>query len=229
MPKGGPNARLSLHARSSQQSFSLFTNDLPAADYFLFALLQVIIRNGLQVIDVIQKHALHEVHGWIYVARNGDVDQQQWTVPPQLHQRLELRAVKNMMWSGGAADNNINPGKLLCPIFKVNGAAAQLRRERERPVVRTIRDNDASRAAGEQSSGGFFTGIPRPDDQHFTLAQCGKYFLRQFNRDRTDRNAPALNIRFGANLFSHVESLLKCFVQVASSVAVLQRGVVSRL
>src|SRR6478672_13930842 len=97
----------------------------------------------------------------------------------------------------GAADDYIDLIELAGPFLEMDGSPAQFGGERFGPLMRTVGNDDASRAAGEQCARGLLAGITRADYHHLPIVQGTEDFLGQFNRNRTDGNAAALDVCFG--------------------------------
>ena len=128
MAKGRPRRAVQgLGASLDEQAARVLTNDRFAPDDFLPALLEIIVGDGLEVIDVIEVNVLQKVDLGVDVARHGDVDEQQRAVAAQFHQRLEPRAIEHVMRRGGAADDDIDLLKLAVPFIEVHGAPAAIR------------------------------------------------------------------------------------------------------
>ena len=133
------------------------------------------------------------------------------------------------MRRGGAADDDVDFLKFTRPPLEMNGASAEVHGQGFRPIIRTVRDDDALCAAGEQSARGLFTGVTRADDHHVPAMQSAEDLLRQLYRHRPHRHAAALDVGPGADLFGNIERPLKRLVQSAAGLFVLQRQVVSPL
>src|SRR4051812_34856647 len=92
---------------SNQGARFLLNDRFTPRDLFL-ALLQVIVGDGLQVVDVVEVDILEEIHFRLDVAGHRDVDQKQRPVFSELHQWLELLAIEDVMRRSGAADHDIH-------------------------------------------------------------------------------------------------------------------------
>src|SRR2546430_14770272 len=128
-----------------------------------------------------------------------------------------------------AADDDVNFLKFTRPLLEMNGASAQVPGQGFRPIIRTLRTDDALCAAAEQSARGLFTGVTRADDHHVPAMQSAEDLLRQLYCHRPPRDAAALDVGPGADLFGNIERPLKRLVQSAAGMFVLQRQVVSLL
>src|SRR5947199_10198494 len=77
----------------AQQHFDLLTSDGFATDDFLAPLFEVIVGDGLQVVNVVEVNVFQKIHLGLDIPWYRDVNQQQRPVLAQLHERLQLRAV----------------------------------------------------------------------------------------------------------------------------------------
>ena len=108
-----------------QQGGNFLGNNFFAAGNFFFAQIQIIARDALQVVHVVEVDVIEFADSGVNVARHGDVNQQQRSVFTPFHQRFQCRAIENMLRRGGAANGNVNALKFVRPIFKRHGARAK--------------------------------------------------------------------------------------------------------
>src|SRR5438045_9675994 len=80
MTKGRARVGLGAGLAAAEQGRRLFADDFFATRYFLFALVQVIARDGLQIVNVIEVNVPHQVYFRVDVAWDSDVHQKQWTI-----------------------------------------------------------------------------------------------------------------------------------------------------
>jgi hypothetical protein len=59
----------------AEEWFDFVANDLFAPNNFLFTLFQIVVGDGLEVVNVIEINVLHEIDFGIDVARHGDVNE----------------------------------------------------------------------------------------------------------------------------------------------------------
>ena len=57
-----------------QERPGFFADDGFAAGDFLLALLEIVVRDGLQVVDVVEINVIEEIHLRLDVARDGDIN-----------------------------------------------------------------------------------------------------------------------------------------------------------
>ena len=133
------------------------------------------------------------------------------------------------MRRGGAADHDVDVGKLPRPLVEVDRAPAQLGGQSDGAVVRAVRHDEAVRTAGEQGARGFLTGLARADDHDLPFVQRIKNFLRQFHGHGGDGDTAALDVGLGADLLGHLEGALESLVQPRAGVPVLEGQVVGFL
>src|SRR5262245_33884453 len=140
MPKGWPRAGSNLGGRAtrSDQRLRFLGDDGFATCDFIFALLEIIVGNRLQVIDVVEVDVFQEVNFRFDVARDGDVDQEQGAVSAPVHERFEFGAVQNVMRGRRAADDDVDPLEFRGPFFEMDGAAAEFLRKSDRALVRPV-------------------------------------------------------------------------------------------
>src|SRR5208283_4573536 len=79
--------------------------------------------------------------------------------------------------------------------------------------------DDAAGSARQQRPRGLFPGVPGSQNQHVAARQLAEDLLRQFDGDRADRDAAALDIRVGADVLGDIESGLESFVEPRPSMA----------
>src|SRR5690606_23679590 len=97
---------------SGEKTGGFLANDRLAAGHFHVALLQVIVRDRLEVIDVVEENVLHEVDFGLDVARHGNVDQEQRPATPRGQERFQAAAVDYVMRGRGAADQYVHAREL---------------------------------------------------------------------------------------------------------------------
>src|SRR6185369_8816134 len=97
------SVQISVFAVSPKQPLDSLPDNFFATCDFLLALLEVISGNRLEVIDVIEVDILHEINLRLNIARHGDIDQEQSSIPPELHQRRQFRAIQDVMRRRSAA------------------------------------------------------------------------------------------------------------------------------
>ena len=118
-----------------QQRFDLLPDDGFATDDFLAPLFEVIVGDGLQVVNVVEVNVFQKIHLGLDIPWYRDVNQQQRPVLAQLHERLQFRAVQHVMRCGGAADDDVNFLKFTRPLLEMNGASAEVPGQGFRPIV----------------------------------------------------------------------------------------------
>src|SRR5207302_10854722 len=109
-----------------QQRFDLLTDHGFATGDFLTTLFEIIVGDGLQIVNVVEVNVFQKIHFRLDVTWYRDVDQQQWPVLAKLHERLEFRAVQHVMRRGGAADDDVDSLKFTRPPLEMNGASAEV-------------------------------------------------------------------------------------------------------
>jgi hypothetical protein len=96
--QGGIGAGAGIRSvRNAEECPDLFADDGFATGNFVFALLQVIVGNGLKVVDIVQINVLEKIHIGLDVARDGDIYQQERAVFAGSYQRLEFDAIEDVM------------------------------------------------------------------------------------------------------------------------------------
>src|SRR5438045_7843929 len=119
MPKGRLRERRQARAPAASEALGLLGDDCFASRNLIFALLEIICRDGLEIVDVIEIDILHEIDFRLNIARHGNIDEQQWPIFSCAHEGLKSSAIQNVMRRGGAADNDINLVKLIRPLLEM--------------------------------------------------------------------------------------------------------------
>ncbi len=166
---------------------------------FLAALAQVVVGDGLEVVNVVEINIFEKIDLRLDVAGNGDINDKQRPVLARFEERREAGAVKNVMRGGGAADDDVGLGKFSGPIVEEDGASAEFGGEFDGALMGAVGDDDALDAAAEQGAGGFFTGVAGADDEGLAALEGGEDFFGEFDGNGADGDAAALDVGLGAS------------------------------
>src|SRR6185369_10563259 len=103
-----------LHALGKALDFYLY--DALGFGGFLLAIGKMRGHNLLQVVDVVHEDAIDIIHGGIYVARHGDVDEEHWPVAATCHETLAMLFAEDGNRRAGRSDDDIG---LICSVVEL--------------------------------------------------------------------------------------------------------------
>ncbi len=109
-------------AQPAGEAVDLLLDDLHRPRRLLGPRAEVARDDRLQVVDVVQGHALQLAAGGVDVARHGDVDQQQRPSPALAHHQLELLAADDRVRRGGRGEHDVGEQQLLGQVVQADDA-----------------------------------------------------------------------------------------------------------
>src|SRR6185437_1989169 len=155
----------------------------------------------LQIIDVVSKDAVHMSHFRIYVARNGNIDEEHGAVLATMHEQLAVLPPEDRMRSPGRGNHNVGAvGGLIKPI-EVDGAATDFVCHLLCAFMRPVSDQDCARSVGMEMACRQLAHFSSADQINATSLQAAEDLLCKFHRDRRHRHCRTSDGRFCTHTF----------------------------
>ena len=102
-------------------------NELLAQRQLLLAISDVLADNRIEVVDVVEIYVVELLSVGSDVARNGDVDEDQWAISTRLHHVFDVRAMQQRIRAAGRSHNYIDVCHRGEAVFESHSAATELR------------------------------------------------------------------------------------------------------
>ena len=152
-------------------------------------MLEVARDDLLQVVDVVQRHALELTAARLDVAGDRDVDQQQRPPRALAGDELELLVPDDRVRRGGRGDHDVGLHQLLGQAVEPDDRAAEALREAECAVGVAVGHEDRAGALLGERARGQLARLARAEDHDVALAQVAEDVAREADGDRGDAHA----------------------------------------
>ena len=144
----------------------------------------------LQVVHVVERHAVQVAAGGVDVARHGDVDEQQRAAAAGAHDELELLLAEDRMRRRGRGDDDVGAHELRGQLVERDDAAVEALGQRARAVGVAVGDEDRAHAAAGQRLRRQLARLAGADDHDVRVGLAAEDVHRELDGDRRDRRAP---------------------------------------
>src|SRR5262249_15830420 len=159
----------------ADKMFHLGVNNDLGRPGLALALLQVCLHDRLQIVDVEHKSVFDLADPGIDIPRDGDVDEEDRTLPSCFQDARGLRMPDDVIRRTGRADHNIGRWQYVVECFKADGAAPELAGYQFSVAGGSAGHYKMVVARFHQVSGGQLRHLTRTDKQNSFAGQRAKY------------------------------------------------------
>ena len=169
-------------------------------------------RHRLQIVDIVEKNPLQPVHLRINIPRHRDIDKEHRPVLPQMQKTLPGFLPKNRLRRPRRSNHNIRrAGRIHHPLpgnhLRRHGIRKPLR-HLHRALLGPVRHQNRPHPAPDQVPRRQLAHLARAHQKNRLAAERAKDLPRQIDRNRSNRNRRAPNLRLRPHLLRRRKSRL---------------------